>query len=128
MGAAMPLLDLFWAMLWFFLFFLWIWLLIAVFTDLFRSAMSGWGKALWAVFMIVLPLLGVLVYLIAHGGRMQERSVKHALAVEERQQDYIKSVAGTPSTADEVAKLADLHDRGVLTDAEFNIKKAALLG
>jgi hypothetical protein len=128
MGAAMPLLDLFWAMLWFFLFFLWIWLLIAVFTDLFRNAMSGWGKALWAVFMIVLPLLGVLVYLIAHGGEMQERSMKHAFAMEERQQDYIKSVAGPASTADEVAKLADLHDRGVLTDAEFNTKKAVLLG
>jgi hypothetical protein len=128
MGAAMPLLDLFWAMLWFFLFFIWIWLLIAVFTDLFRSKMSGWGKAVWAVFMIVLPLIGVFVYLIAHGGEMQERSMKHALAVEERQQDYIKSVASSPSTADEVAKLADLHDRGVLTDAEFNIKKAALLG
>lgn len=124
----MPLLDLFWAMLWFFLFFLWIWLLIAAFTDLFRSEMSGWGKALWAVFMIVLPLLGVLAYLVAHGGEMQERSMKHALAMEERQRGYIKSVAGSPSTADEVAKLADLHDRGVLTDTEFNTKKAALLG
>jgi hypothetical protein len=126
-GVAMPLLDLFWAMLEFFLFFLWIWLLITVFADLFRSTMSGWGKALWAVFMIVVPLIGVLVYLIAHGGEMQERSVKHAIAVEQRQKDYIKSVAGSPSTADEVAKLANLHDRGVLTDTEFNTKKAALL-
>jgi hypothetical protein len=128
MGAAMPLWDLFWAMLWFFMFFLWIWLLVVVFADLFRSEMSGWGKALWTVFMIVAPFLGVLAYLIVHGGTMQERSMKHAVAVEQRQREYIQSLAGSSSPADEVSKLADLHSRGVINDTEFNTKKAALLG
>jgi hypothetical protein len=127
-GAAMPLLDLFWTMLWFFLFFAWIWLLVMVLTDLFRSDMSGWGKALWTIFVVVLPLLGVLLYLIVHGGKMQERSLRYAATMEERQRDYIKSVANSPSTADEISKLAELHDRGVITDNEFNTKKAALLG
>jgi small-conductance mechanosensitive channel len=125
----MPLLDLFWAMLWFFLWVAWIWLLVLVLTDLFRSEMSGWAKALWTVFVIFLPLLGVLVYMITQGRRMQDRSSRYAREMEERQQDYIRSVANTStSTADEISKLAALHDRGVLTDNEFNAKKAALLG
>lgn len=124
----MPLLDLFWAMLWFFLFFIWIWLLISVFGDMFRSDMSGWGKALWAIFVIVLPFLGVFAYLIVHGSKMHERTAKQAAVMEQAQQDYIRSVSGTESTADELAKLADLHTRGVLSDAEFNTQKAALLG
>jgi hypothetical protein len=123
----MPLLDLFWAMLWFFLFVLWIWLLFAVFADLFRSEMSGWGKALWAIFLIVVPFFGVFMYLIVHGGTMQERSTKQAVDTERAQRDYIKTVAGSHSTADEIGKLAELHDQGVLSDAEFNSKKAALL-
>lgn len=125
----MPLLDLFFAMLWFFLFFIWIWLLISVFGDMFRSDMSGWAKAGWAVLVIVLPIVGVLAYLIVHGGKMHERSMQRAAAVEQAQQDYVRSIAGTPpSTADELAKLADLHNRGVLTDTEYNSQKAALLG
>ncbi|MFW6091932.1 MAG: SHOCT domain-containing protein [Actinomycetota bacterium] len=125
----MPLLDLFFTMLWFFLFFIWIWLLISVFSDLFRSAMSGWGKAGWAIFVIVLPFLGVFSYLVVHGGKMHERSMQRAATVEQAQQDYIRSVAGTPpTTADELAKLADLRNRGALTDSEYNAQKAALLG
>jgi hypothetical protein len=126
----MPLFDLFWAMLWFFLFLAWIWLLISVIGDLFRSDLSGWSKALWTVFVIVLPLLGVLVYLIVHGGQMQERSRQQAVAMERAQRDYIKEAAGTQpseSTADELAKLASLRDRGVITDTEFDAQKAALL-
>lgn len=123
----MPLLDLFWAMLWFFLFFIWIWLLFAVFADLFHTDMSGWAKALWTIFVIVVPFLGVFMYLVVHGGKMQERSMKQAVATEKSQQEYIKSVAGSQSTADEIGKLAELHDQGILTDAEFNSKKAALL-
>jgi hypothetical protein len=123
----MPLFDLFWAMLWFFLFFAWISALISVFADLFRADMSGWAKALWAVFVIVLPLIGVFMYLIVHGGTMQERSTKQAVDTERAQRDYIKTVAGSHSTADEIGKLAELHDQGVLSDAEFNSKKAALL-
>jgi hypothetical protein len=124
----MPLLDLFWAMLWFFLFFLWIWLLIGIFSDIFRSQdLGGWGKALWIFFVIVLPMLGVLVYVIARGKGMAERSVQQAQANEAATQEYIKGVAGSTSSADEIEKLAALRDRGVLTDAEFQAQKAALL-
>jgi len=124
----MPLLDIFWAMLWFFLFIVWIWLLIAIFVDIFRSDMSGWGKAAWTIFVIVLPFLGVFVYLIANGGKMQERSVKQATDTQEAQDDYIRSVADTgDSTADQLTQLASLHDSGVLTDQEFADQKAKLL-
>jgi Short C-terminal domain/Phospholipase_D-nuclease N-terminal len=123
----MPLLDLFWAMLWFFLFIAWIWVLFSVIADLFRSDMSGWAKGLWTIFVIVLPFLGVLIYLIVHGSTMQERTRGEAIAMERAQRDYIKSVAGSESTADELAKLADLRNRGVITDPEFDAQKAALL-
>ena len=123
----MPLLDLFWAMLWFFLFVAWIWVLFSVIGDLFRSDMSGWAKALWVIFVIVLPFLGVLIYLIVHGSSMQERTRSQAIAMERAQRDYIKSVAGSESTADELAKLAELRNRGVITDTEFDAQKAALL-
>jgi hypothetical protein len=124
-----PLLDLFWAMLWFFLFFLWIWLLISLFTDVFRSDdLGGWGKAGWVFFLVVAPFLGALVYLIARGKSMQERAVADMVAREKATRSYIKDVAGSSSTADEVAKLASLRDRGVLTDQEFQSQKAVLLG
>lgn len=126
---AVPLLDLFWSMLWFFLFFMWIWLLISLFADIFRSDdLSGWGKALWTLFIIVLPFLGVLIYLIARGSSMQERAMHDAVAREKATRRYIQEVSGSASSADELAKLADLRDRGVLTEAEFNAQKAALLG
>jgi ABC-type transport system involved in cytochrome bd biosynthesis fused ATPase/permease subunit len=125
----MPLLDLFWTMLWFFLWVAWIWLIVVVLTDLFRSDMSGWGKALWTILVVLLPLVGVLAYMIARGGKMHERSARFAMEQEDRQQEYIRRVASSqPSTADEISKLASLHDRGVITDSEFNAKKAALLG
>ena len=124
----MPLMDLFWTMLWFFLFFIWIWLLISVFGDIFRSHdMGGWGKALWVIFVVFVPFLGVFIYLIAHGSSMAERSMERAAANAQAQQEYIRQVASTSSTADELTKLADLHSRGLLTDAEFNTQKAALL-
>ena len=124
----MPLFDLFWAMLWFFLFIIWIWLLIAVFVDIFRSDISGWGKAGWTFFVIFLPYLGVFVYLIANGGKMQERSAAKATEAQAAQNAYIKSVAdaGT-STADQLATLSNLHDSGKLTDEEFAAQKAKLL-
>ena len=124
----MPLLDLFWSMLWFFLFFLWIWLLISLFADIFRSDdLSGWGKAGWVIFLVVIPWLGALVYIIARGGSMQERTMADMAARERATRSYIQDVAGSGSTADELAKLASLHDRGVLTDQEFAQQKAALL-
>lgn len=124
----MPLLDLFWAMLWFFLFFVWIWLLISIFSDIFRSPdLSGWGKALWTIFVIVLPLLGVLVYLIARGSSMQQRAIDDAAAREKATRQYIQDVSGGGSTASELAKLDELRKSGVLTESEFSAQKAKLL-
>ncbi|HSJ71477.1 MAG TPA: SHOCT domain-containing protein [Acidimicrobiia bacterium] len=122
----MPLFDIFWAMIWFFLFFVWIWLLISIFGDIFRSEMSGFAKAAWIIFVVVTPFLGVLIYLIANGGKMQERSMEAALAQQKAQQAYIQQVAGT-SSADELAKLAKLHQDGVLSADEFAAQKAKLL-
>ncbi len=124
----MPLLDLFWTLLWFFLFIAWIWLLIAIFADIFRSEMSGWGKAGWVLFVIILPFLGVLVYLIAHGSDMQNRATKAQADQEAAQREYMQDDAGSAgSSADELDKLASLHQQGVLTDEEFQAQKAKLL-
>lgn len=125
----MPLFDLFWTMLWFFLFFVWIWLLITIFADLFRrDDIGGWGKAGWVLFVIVLPLLGVLIYLIADGKGMSERQVKDAYAMQQAQDDYIRSVAGSSgSTAEELEKLAKLRDAGTISAEEFDTQKAKLL-
>ncbi len=123
----MPLLDLFWTMLWLFLFIMWIWLLISIFSDIFRRDMSGWAKAGWVLFLIALPLLGALIYLIANGGDMQARTVSDFQAAEAAQKDYIRSVAGSGSTADELEKLARLRDSGVVSEEEFAAQKAKLL-
>jgi len=130
--GKVPLLDLFWSMLWFFLFFAWIWLLISVFSDIFRSSdLSGGSKALWTFFVLVLPYLGVLVYLIARGGQMQERAMDEAARREEATRKYIQQAAGgsagAASSADEIAKLAQLRDQGHLTEAEFAAQKAKIL-
>jgi hypothetical protein len=124
----MPLLDIFWSILMFFLFFAWAWLLVSVFIDIFASDLSGWAKAGWTIFVLALPLLGVLIYLIVHGDDMQRRSMRGAALADQAQQDYIRSVAGAPSTADELSKLANLRNQGVITDQEFATQKAALLG
>jgi hypothetical protein len=122
-------LDLFWAMLWFFLFFAWIWLLISIFGDIFRSDdLSGWGKAFWTIFVVILPLLGVLVYLIARGGSMQERAMAEMAAREKATRQYIQEVSsGSASTADELEKLGNLRAQGVLSEEEFAAQKAKLL-
>jgi Short C-terminal domain/Phospholipase_D-nuclease N-terminal len=121
--------QVFWSMLWFFLWFIWIWLLIVVFGDIFRSSdLSGWGKTLWTIFVIFLPYLGVFVYLIARGHKMQERSVKAAAEQEAQFRDYVQNVASTSGgAADEIARLADLRDKGVLSEAEFQQAKAKAL-
>jgi hypothetical protein len=110
----MALLDLFLAMLWFFLFAAWIWLLVSVFADIVRSDdLGGVAKAVWTIFVLVLPLLGVFVYLLVRGGKMHERQFAAARAAEQAQKDYIREVAGgAPSTADELTKLSGLRDRG----------------
>ena len=126
---GLPLLDFFFTMLMFFLFFIWIWLLITVFADIFRSEdLGGWAKALWIIFVIIVPLLGVLIYLIARGKSMQERGMQMAAEQAKAQQEYIQSVAGTQEgAADQIAKLASLRDSGVLTPAEFEAQKAKIL-
>jgi len=125
-----PLLNIFLSFLYFFLFVLWIFLVFTVFMDLFRSRdVGGWGKAIWVIFILVLPLLGVLVYLIARGGSMHERAAAAAASQEAAMKEYIQQTAGTvPSAADEMAKLADLRDRGVISADEFEAQKAKLLG
>ena len=126
--SSYPLLNVFWWMLWFFMFMIWIWLLITIFADIFRSPISGWAKAGWTIFVIVLPFLGVFIYLITNGSKMQERSMESAAAAQQAQDSYIKSVAGTETTADQLKTLSDLHDAGKLTDEEFTAQKARLLG
>jgi ABC-type multidrug transport system fused ATPase/permease subunit len=123
-----PLLNIFWTMLEFFVFFLWIWLLIVVFMDIFRSQdLSGWAKAVWVIFVIILPFLGVLIYLIARGGSMHERAVAQANQQQKAFDDYVRQTAGSSSSADELAKLADLKSKGVISDAEFEAQKQKLL-
>jgi hypothetical protein len=124
-----PLLGVFWTMLWFFLFFVWIWILISIFADIFRDhEMSGWIKALWIIFVVVVPFLGVLIYLIVRGKSMQERTMQRAAQQEQDFRGYVQDVAGSGGgTAEELTKLADLKDRGVITDAEFEAQKAKIL-
>jgi hypothetical protein len=124
----MPLFDLFWSMLWFFLFIAWISLLIQVYADVFRSAdLSGPAKAAWVVFVLVVPYLGVFVYLIARGGSMQERTADRAARAQQATEQYIRSVAVAPSSTDELLKLTQLRDQGSLTPQEFETQKAKLL-
>ncbi len=125
-----PILDFFLTMLYFFLFVIWIWLLIMVFVDVFRSRdMGGGAKALWAIFIIILPFLGVFVYLIARGGKMHERQAQQAADQQKAFDSYVREAAGTPGgdTASQLSKLADLKNQGVLTEEEFQSEKSKLL-
>jgi hypothetical protein len=121
--------QVFLSMLYFFLFFIWIWLLIVVFSDLFRSHdLSGWSKAFWVIGIIILPYLGVLLYLILRGHKMAEHAQQAAAAQDAAARQYIQQAAGsTPSTADELQRLADLKAQGVISDAEFETAKAKAL-
>jgi ABC-type multidrug transport system fused ATPase/permease subunit len=124
-----PLLSIFWTMLEFFLFFLWIWLLIVIFSDIFRSHdLGGFAKAMWVLFVIIIPYIGVLVYLIARGGSMHERAEQQAARQQKAFDEYVKQAAGSSGdSADELSKLADLKAKGVITDAEFEAQKAKIL-
>jgi ABC-type multidrug transport system fused ATPase/permease subunit len=123
-----PLLGAFWTIIEIFLWVLWFWVLITVFIDIFRSHdLSGWGKALWFLFVLLIPLIGVLVYLIVRGGKMHERMVQQAQQQDQQFRDYVQETAGSQSTADQLAKLADLRDRGVITNEEFDREKAKIL-
>jgi ABC-type multidrug transport system fused ATPase/permease subunit len=120
-------------MLWFFLWIAWLVALFQIIGDIFNSDdLGGWGKALWLIFVIALPLLGVLIYLIARGGGMQRRAIDKARAQRESYEAYLReTTAGSAAvgggSADELAKLADLRDRGVITGDEFERQKAKIL-
>jgi len=128
--SSYPLLDAFWTILEIFVLVIWIWILITVFIDIFRSHdLSGGAKALWFVFVLFIPLIGVLVYLIARGDSMHERQARQARAEDQAARSYIQdATAGSPgSTADQLEKLASLRDRGVITAEEFEREKAKIL-
>jgi hypothetical protein len=120
-----------WDMLWFTLFFIWIWIAITCFMDIFRDhELGGWGKALWLIFIILTPYLGIFVYLIARGGGMQARSMAAAQANADATRAYIQSVAapaGPASASEEIARLAELKDKGTISDEEFQALKAKAL-
>ena len=128
--SSYPVLNIFWTMIEFFLWILWIWILIWIFIDIFRSHdLSGWAKALWFLFVLFIPLIGVLVYLIVRGGSMHERAVSQARQQDQEFRQYVQqAAAGSPaSTADQLTKLADLRDRGVISAEEFEREKAKIL-
>ncbi len=123
-----PLLGAFWTIFEIFLWILWFWVLIYVFIDIFRSRdLSGVAKALWFLFVLFIPLIGVLVYLIARGDKMHEHAAQEAQQQDQAFRSYVQDAAGSPSTADQLAKLAELRDRGVITADEFDREKAKVL-
>ncbi|WP_393086008.1 SHOCT domain-containing protein [Streptomyces sp. LN704] len=126
-----PLLSIFWTMLWFFLWIMWFVLLFRVVVDIFRDdALSGWAKAGWLVFVIVLPFLGVLVYVIARGRNMGTREMKQARAQQEAVDSYIRQTAAGASrsgSVDELARLSEIRARGDITDEEFRRAKELVL-
>ena len=130
LASSYPVLDAFLTILYFFMFFIWIWLLIVVFGDIFRSHdLGGMAKALWCILIIVIPYFGVFIYLIARGGKMHERAAQQAAQQQKAFDQYVRQTAGTPGedTASQLSKLADLKNQGVLTDAEFEAQKAKIL-
>ncbi len=127
-SSSYPLLNIFWSMFIFFLWILWIWILIWIIIDIFRSHdLSGWAKALWFLFILFIPLVGVLVYLIARGHKMHEHAVQQAQQQDQEFRAYVQDAAGSQSSADQLAKLADLRDRGVISAEEFEREKAKVL-
>jgi hypothetical protein len=124
-----PLLNVFWTILELFLWVIWFWILITVIIDIFRSSdLSGGGKALWFLFVLLIPLIGVVVYLIARGDKMHERAQHQAQQQDDALRKYLQDeVAAPTSTADQLTKLADLHDRGAITDQEYEQQKAKVL-
>jgi hypothetical protein len=127
-AAEYPFLNIFWTMIIFFVGVCWIWMVIGIFADIFsRQDISGWAKAGWSVFVIVLPFLGVLIYLIANGKSMAERRAGHARASRAEFDDYVKNVATNGDPAGEIEKAKQLLDSGAITQAEFDTLKAKAL-
>jgi hypothetical protein len=128
LAADYPFLDILWTMMIFFLFVIWIWILITVFADIFRRKDVGGGsKALWIIFVILLPYLGVLVYLIANHDGMADRNIQQMQRQQQQTDAYIQSVAGSGGAATEIEKAKGLLDSGALTQAEFDAIKAKAL-
>jgi hypothetical protein len=126
-ATSYPLLDVFLTTLWIVGFILWIWIAIGVFADIFRSHdMSGWSKAAWIVLIFILPLLGVLIYLIARGKKMREHAIEEATANDLATREYIRQVVASKDTSDDLAKLTSLRDCGAITPEEFEQMKARL--
>jgi Short C-terminal domain/Phospholipase_D-nuclease N-terminal len=128
LASSYPLLDVFWTMLMFVGFFIWIWLLILVFGDIFRSHdIGGFAKTLWILFVIIVPLFGVLIYLIARGHGMADRNAKQAQQQQQAFDDYVRETASVSSPADQLTQLAALHDQGTLSDEDFEKAKAQVI-
>jgi type VI protein secretion system component VasK len=124
-----PLLGFFWTALWFFLLFAWLMALFHVIGDVFRSDdMGGFSKAIWILFVLFMPFLGVFVYLIARGDKMAQHAAESQRAQQAAFQSYVQETAGSSSVGDQIAQLASLHDSGAITDAEFETGKAKILG
>jgi hypothetical protein len=127
-AADYPFLDIFWSMLIFFCWVIWIWMVIVIFSDIFsRRDIGGWSKALWSVFIIILPFLGVLIYLIANSNGMAERKMGQAQAQQAEFDSYVKNVAASSGPAGEIDKAKQLLDSGAITQAEFDALKAKAL-
>jgi hypothetical protein len=127
LAADYPFLNILWTMIIFFAWVAWFWILITVFADLFRRHdIGGWGKAAWVVFLIVVPFLGVLVYLIAQHDGMRERSVKQAKEAQSQFDEYVRQTAGGPAA--EIEKAKQLLDSGAISQAEFDAIKAKAVG
>ncbi|QOV36707.1 SHOCT domain-containing protein [Streptomyces ferrugineus] len=128
-----PLLSMFWTLLWFFLWVMWFVLLFRIIGDIFRDdSLSGWGKTGWLAFCIVLPFLGVFVYLIARGREMGRREISHARAQQRAFDDYVRETAAAggatrPSSAEELARLSEMRSHGDITDDEFRRAKELVL-
>jgi hypothetical protein len=123
--------ELFWTVLWLFFLFMFIWVFVALVTDIFRDhELSGWGKAGWLVLLVIFPLVGSLIYLIVRGGGMAERSAKVAQAQQAQFDSYIRQTASSTgdSSVDDLTRLAELRSSGHITDAEFDTMKQRILG
>lgn len=127
-AADYPFLDILWTMIIFFAWVIWIWMIVIIFTDVFRRRdIGGWAKATWCVFMILLPFVGVLAYLITQHDGMADRSAERTRDAQQQVDDRIRAVARTEGPADQIAKAEQLRDRGTISDAEFERLKANAL-
>jgi hypothetical protein len=125
-AADYPFMDVLWSMIIFFFWVIWIWIVVTVLLDIFRRAdIGGWGKAAWVIFVVILPWLGVLIYLIAQHDGMRERRIKEVQAQKAAFDDYVRDAAG--GSADEIARAKELLDSGTITQEEFDALKAKAL-